>query len=338
MRSNEFLAFSEAHMYKRHNRSVPLEDGRLTTWVAHLLDAIDQVFRYADQHKVLDIIFGGDLFEEKNRIPQDLYNLVWEYFEEKADYFSITFNTGNHDIYARNRDSSLRPFSTIVSVVTEPEDIIINKNLIVTVIPYGMATPETVSTADINRKEEESGIDRKLVLFLHEDILGLEYSNRFKSQSGLMRQLLSGWDVVFNGHIHKAQTIGNIINMGSMVRHDFGEQDKKYFYHYKDGLVKHIEIECPEFITVGGLTKRVRREIGGDNYNFYRIDISAEELSDPIFQKYNVVPNVVKTRSRDKRITEDMTMEEEITRYVELSETDLDKEKLIRIGKEIAGC
>ena len=75
----EFLAFSDIHFDKNHNKS-SVSLGGLTTWMECQEDIIDQIVDYAQVNKIQNIFFGGDLFEKKNYLPQDLYNFVWDIF------------------------------------------------------------------------------------------------------------------------------------------------------------------------------------------------------------------------------------------------------------------
>ena len=319
----KFLVFSDLHMYKNPSKSYTLENG-MSSWVAHQLDVVDQVFNYTIKNDITHIFFNGDTFEQKNYIPQDLYNQTWGWFEHwKRKGFNIVFNTGNHDFHSKV-SSSLKPFSSICTVVTEPRDFEFGDTLI-RVLPFGQVS------GNLKRPDAKT-----CILFTHEDISGLKYGkHEYVSSSKYKKQLFGDWDLVFNGHIHKAQKLGNIINCGSCMRQDFGETDRKYFYHYEDGEVKDIEIQCPEFILIDGFSKRIRGKIEKDNYNFYRIDIGSEELSDPIFKQYNVFPNVVKTKKKRERLVKQESIEEEIEKYIEITETELDVNKLKVIGKEL---
>lgn len=320
----EFLAFSEMHFDLGHNKSCKLQNN-MTSWANIQTNIIDQIYNYSISNNIKHIFHGGDLFGKKNYIPQNLYNLAWNKFKELSEDFTIYLNTGNHDFHS-SVSSSLRPFSAICNVITEPTDIHFSNSELIRIIPYGMIDKNLGTSIPYSKK----------ILFTHEDIADLKMGpNDYVSGSRYKRQIFSDWDYVFNGHIHKAQVIGNIINMGGCMRHNFGEMDKKYFYHYKDGKVDQIEIKCPEFITTPGFSPKIRQIIEKDNYNFYRINISSEELSDPLFNKYNVFPNIIKSKKKKKRLKSDMTEKEEVLKYIEIVDSNLDKNKILEFIKEL---
>jgi DNA repair exonuclease SbcCD nuclease subunit len=326
----EFIAFSDLHMYKNHSKSYIIENG-MTSWMHAQFKVLNQIFDYGYKYKIKDIIFGGDLFEQKNYIPQDLYNTTWNYFKYRTNLkpddfqFDMIFNTGNHDFHSKV-SSSLNPFSDIVKVITEPTDLVWEETLI-RFIPYGMTN---------NKLTPPDGPWNNHILFTHEDIAGLTYgSTGYVSGAPLKQQIFGDWDYIFNGHIHTAQRSGKVLNMGSVMNHDFGHTTKKYFYHFKKGEIKKIEIKCPEFIILEGFSKKIREKLEEDNYNFYRIDVEPEALTDPIFKKYNIFSNIIKRKKKEFRFKKIETMEAEINKYIELSNTDLDKNKLEEIGKEL---
>jgi len=317
----QFIAFSDIHFDKNHNKST-VSVGGYTTWMENQEDIIDQIVDYAKEHKVENIFFGGDLFEKKNYLPQDLYNFVWDIFAEHAVYGNLIFhlNTGNHDYHSKV-SSSLKPFSKIVNVYNKPEDVFLHDG-VVRMLPHGMV-------------DKNLGIPPRIdetVVFTHEDIADLVYGpTDYKSGSRYKPEIFGDWSYVFNGHIHTPQRLKNIVNMGSCMRQNFSETEDKFFYHYKDGLVKPISIKCPEFVTLSGFSEKIRTVMEKDTYNFYRIDIASEELIDPIFKQFNIFPNIVKFSNKKKRIETDMSEEEELIKYMEIVESNLDPNKLLKL-------
>ena len=320
----EFIAFSDIHFDKNINKSYTLPNG-ISSWTKCQLDIVSQIFSYAAENNVLKVFHGGDLFDIKNRIPQDLYNSVWSTFRNLSnDGFEIYFNTGNHDFHSEI-SSSLKPFSDIVTVVTEPTDVVFNTTLI-RIIPYSKIA-DNIGVPD--------GF-KHTVLFIHEDINGLEYlGSEYNKYKKYDKQIFKDWDVVFNGHIHKSQELGNIINMGSCMRKAFGETHHTYFYHYNNGSVSKIECKSPNFIIAPGFSSKILSTIEKDDYNFYRIDIEPNELSNPIFKKYNVFPNIIRATKKKNRIQGSMSVTDEISEYISIADTELDKEKLEEIGAQL---
>lgn len=326
----EFIIFSDIHFYQNANKSKILNNGSYS-WFQQQLDIVEyDIFGYARENHIDTVFFGGDLFEDKNRISQNIYNDVWDLFERLSKEFRIILNIGNHDIYNIKFESSLKPFSSIVEVISYPKDFEIG-NSFIRIIPFGLVNGDSLKLP--SKKYD------KLMLLTHEDISGLKwssYNKAFLNSAPLKREIFGDWDIVFNGHIHYPQDLKNIVNIGSCMRHDFGEaDDKKRFIHYKDGNIKSIEIMCPNFYTFDGLNDKIKRVILEDDFNFYKINADSSVLCDEIFQKFNVFVGIVRNEEREVRLQDVEDDNAIIHKYIDLSETSLNKDKLFNVGKEL---
>jgi len=175
------------------------------------------------------------------------------------------------------------------------------------------------------------------VLFIHEDVRGAEYGNiGTVSKVELSVEVFKDWDIVFNGHIHKPQTYDNIVMIGSPIITDWGEAgEEKRFLHFKDGEIHSIAINCPKFITLPGLSERIKKSLMQNSRDFFRVEISSEELSDPIFKRYNIFPYITKTSKRELRLKDNDSIEDDIDQYLSITKTKLDKEIIKSVGLEI---
>jgi len=70
-----FIVFSDIHFYKNPSKSY-ITDWGYSSWLIEQLRIVDQILDFAKEYNIQYVIHNGDLFEEKNRIPQDLYNTV----------------------------------------------------------------------------------------------------------------------------------------------------------------------------------------------------------------------------------------------------------------------
>lgn len=320
----EFIVFSDPHFYKNIKKSYMRPDG-LTSWLYEQIRVVESIFKYAIKNDVEMVICNGDLFEEKNRLPQDLYNIVWELFNKYSDQLTIILNSGNHDLF-RDEDSSLKPFSNIINVISKPTVITVG-DVTLHLLPYGKAVDYSAS----NKGTEYSKVN---IAFTHEIIDGLA-PEKIGGVS-ISPKDLDQYDIVFNGHIHKAEKYKNIYNVGSTQQHTWNEAEQtKGFIHYKDGI-NFVELESHKFIHCEHLTETLENNIESDNENFYRIEIGAEELSNHIFDKFNVEPYITKRKKKIIRMTEELSLQEEIENYVQSQKTSLDKDQLINVGLKLA--
>jgi len=310
------IIFSDAHYYNNPSKSYITGDG-ISSWLLRQIEVTHEIFSYARRNNVETIIHNGDLFEEKNNINIKIYNTVWQLYNSFSKNFEVILNTGNHDKLTK-LDSSLRPFSKIARVITEPTNI---DNI--RIIPNSMI-------------QDNLSHDNQNILFIHEDIAGLVYgSSQYKSGSKLKPAIFGDWDIVFDGDIHKPQQLGNITVIGSPMIQDWGEAHEiKRFIHFKDNKIISVPIESgPRFYEREELNDKVREEVEEDTKNYYRINISSAELSDSIFKKFNVSPFISKTRKREVRLKQ--TTKIPLKEYIRLKKPKLDLEKLLKIGEEL---
>jgi len=322
-----FIVFSDIHFYKNPSKSY-ITDWGYSSWLIEQLRIVDQILDFAKEYNIQYVIHNGDLFEEKNRIPQDLYNTVWMQFKNYSKDFKIILNTGNHDRILKREYSSLQPFSDICTVVDKPTDYIID-DIFMRIIPYGMLD------GNLGLPKEKY---KSYLLFTHEDIAGLKHGSMdYTSSSPYKHQIFGDWTYVFNGHIHKPQELVNIINIGSPMIQDWGEKDEqKRFIYYEDDHITPVSIECPQFYEIDKLNDGIKERIENDNRNFYRISISPEQLGDDIFKRFNAQPNIIKKEVRKIRFRDERS--DELEQYMEIMGVpeNLDRNYLLKIGRKIS--
>jgi DNA repair exonuclease SbcCD nuclease subunit len=304
------VIFSDTHFVSQH--------------LDEQIKVVSSIFRFAKEHRADAVIHDGDVFEAKNRIDVALYNAVWSLFHDftVSNYTQLVLNTGNHDIISLSRESSLKPFSTAVSYLVTYPIVNVYGKFAVTIVPYGMDYNHIFNTP----------VD---IFFTHE-LIDVFTPENYKGNT-LKAKNLSHFPLVMNGHIHKPAQYENIYNIGSTTITDFGEEgeQKRFLYVDEDYTVHYIPIDCPQYITIDGLSDKLLEKLEKNNRDQFRINISPELLSHPIFKKANVKPNVVKMTRSETRLSHTTTVEEEMKVYVEQSKTSLNKEKLLEVGNRL---
>jgi DNA repair exonuclease SbcCD nuclease subunit len=326
---DNFIIFSDPH-YQKNIAKSKLTNSGLTSWLSTQLQITEEIFNYARENKVKTIIVNGDIFHDKTRISVDVYNLVWDLYKKLSTEFDIIFNTGNHDIYTLNKESALKPFSDIVTVITEPTNFKSEK-VYLRIIPFGQV--------ENNLGLEESSDKYTNILLTHEDISGLIYGDdQFESSTPLKYQIFGDWDIVFNGHIHDPQVLNNIHNIGAPMYHNWGESKrKKGFYHYNNNDLRFIYTNCPQFIEYDSI-EEFRNNITDDslNDNFHRIKVFPSEAGNEIFKDYNIVPQICKSEKREIKLKDNMSNEDELKEYINIvDDKGLDKNKLLETGMKL---
>ena len=328
-----FIIFSDSHFLKHENMSIHLDDGNLTSWVKLQLYLVAYIFSYATKHNVKTIIHNGDLFEQKDRIPQDLYNKVWSFLREISKGFDLILNIGNHDftlIYDRFEGSGLMPFSSFAYIPSCVKEMTHNRTFM-RIIPYGLATETTIT------KPNKKSIDN-YILILHEEIPGIAFgdSGYRSKRKDISISKLKEWNVVLNGHIHKPQQIHNIYCIGSVIPVDWGESsDQKRFIHYQNGSIISIELPHQKYIRLEGDLENAKQIIGNDTINYYRIKTTLDKINDDIFKRFNVSYDLIKEEQQKVRIKKDLTILDEAILYSKENNKDLNEDQLIHVAKDL---
>lgn len=227
----KYIVFSDAQYYNNPSKSFITENG-ISSWLQYQLNITEEIFQTAIKEKVDFVLHNGDLFEEKSRINIQLYNRVWELYNKYSDKIKIILNTGNHDLYNVTGESSLKPFSEKIQVISEPTEI--RKDM--WVYPYGC------------RNFPKSNKD--ITLFIHDEV---DAFCKFPVENSIKLKDLSSYDIVFCGHIHEPLDIGNAYSVGSIMINDFGEDRKFRRFLLVDNEVTYsIPINCPNFYDLGG--------------------------------------------------------------------------------------
>lgn len=322
----KLLIFSDAQYTLNLNKSEVLPNG-LTSWLNEQITITKDIFSCAYEKKVDKVIFNGDLFEDRSRISSLLYNVIWSSYYRSPFCGLFIFNVGNHDIYSHNTDLSLAPFSSLGQVINKPFDFE-KENTLIRILPYGFLNEQTCQISSTEHKYR--------LLFTHEIISNLELDNNFTLKNSFDASLLKDWTYVFNGHIHKPQEYMNIINIGSIMPNDWGEEgDQKRFLIYENGIIESIDIDHPRFLTLEDPSKEKLDKISKDNRNYYRLSCKSDDLTHKAFLNFNVSIKEIKSERRKLRLKKTDTINDELIEYLNLNNTDLGKDKLFLVGMEL---
>ena len=319
------VIFGDLHAGWNQKRSYIKPSG-LTSWLENQLDILNQIGDFCSYNNVEYIISNGDLFDNKSLIDLVTFNVIYQKMVELSHSYKMIFNVGNHELLKVSGLSSLDSFGSFAVICKLP--VFLEDKLVI--VPYGMIE-------EVN-KEVSNIVKTDRILVCHEDINILAYGNNdSKSTARIACDNFYGWKNVINSHIHKPQTVNNIINIGSPSPVSWGESDEiKSFVFIDNDIIRRVKIKHPEFKTFSTLSDKTREIAESDNYNFYRFSIEKEQIVDPIFKKFNVFPKLHKALAKLERISSSKDLFSDIEEYIEIiGETNLEKEFLLSIAKEI---
>jgi DNA repair exonuclease SbcCD nuclease subunit len=345
---NKVLIFSDIHIHPHKRRNERLED---------CLSVLQWVFDQAKSNGVKSILFGGDLFHDRQKIDVYTYQRTFEVLKKNlsTNDFELYVLLGNHDMWF-NEDTSI---SSVTPLGSLPNMYIIDKPTRMTIagaswdfIPF---THDPILA--MNNLSKQAGNMEYCLGHLAIDgavLHGSSISDVAIEHDGEMvkvsTNLFKDYKKVFLGHYHSEQILKpNVEYVGSPLQLSFGEafQEKHIVlldcvsgdqsYIKNDFSPIHLVLR-PDEVSSHDLDK-----------NFVRVvvdDISATDLLD-------MRKDIAKDKTlgsleirQQKRKVDDKVIEEAkniilreddmIQQYVDAVGYDgLDREKLIKVGKMI---
>jgi DNA repair exonuclease SbcCD nuclease subunit len=351
------LIFSDIHIHP-HKKSVErLED---------CIKVLDWVFECSKSRKIDNIIFLGDLFHDRQKIDVLTYQKTFEVLEKHLlnGNINLFLLLGNHDLWHNQKwdVSSVNPLRNLpgVTVINEPSVKVIGDNLF-GFLPYTHNPIEDLKKIEKEWQEKcnENKIDPPKVLGAHIAVDGAVWNVKYGTTAEVAIEhdgdmvkvgpnIFKEWDKVFLGHYHAEQKLSNIVEyVGSPLQLSFGEafQDKHIIIYDMD------KNKC-EYINNDFSPKHyIINEEELDNYNlegnFIRLevqDISASGMSDMrknLLDNKKVATMEIKQsiKKEDHLILDAKSIlfkeDEMIEKYVEQANIELEKDRLIKIGKSI---
>lgn len=346
---NKVLLFSDLHIHKHKKSQDRLED---------CLKALDWVFEIAKSKNIKNILFGGDLFHDREIIDVFTYQRTFETLNNnlKDSNINIYLLLGNHDLWFNEKTeiSSVVPLSSIkgVRIVSKPERLkILNSNW--DFIPFTNNPIETLKQLDNLEGDKEYALGHIAVdgAILH----GSHYSEVSVEHEGDMvsisPELFKSYKHTFLGHYHAEQKLNEKLEyIGSPLELSFGEafQEKhliildldsnKKEYIVNDFSPKHLIInscDIKKYNLKNNFVKvKVDEEIGSIEMISLKKEI--QENNSP----YTLEIKKIKKKIEEHVITDAKSIllkgDEMLEKYVDqIGTNNLLKDKLISVGKKI---
>ena len=186
----------------------------------------------ADENNVNMIINLGDTFDVNTVTSYDI-TTASEFFK-CFKYINVPHLVlvGNHEMV--NQDfNAIKLLGNITNITVISEPCTINSSICSILYPDASmietnSTDDSVSLAFLpycNYKDILEFPDGDF-LFSHQDIQGSSIRGNIVLPDGIDKNILKEkYKLVFNGHIHKASIMDNVINVGSVTTHSFADDN-----------------------------------------------------------------------------------------------------------------
>ena len=344
---SEVLIFSDLHSYCHKRKNERLED---------CLKIIDWVFDVAEERGIKNILFGGDLYHDRQKIEVYTYQRTFETLEKrlKSKKFQIYLLLGNHDLWWNDKTSisSVIPLSSLpgIKIIANPERINIEGSNW-DFIPFTLNPVDALEQLKKLPGNAEYALGHIAIdsAVLH----GTQYSDVSVEHDGDMVivgvSLFSHYKHTFLGHYHAEQRVNDTVEyIGSPLQLSFGEAFQEKHIIAFDGKTGKKDYIINKFSPVHLVLKEEDLEKHDLKNNFVKIkvDISATDL---ISLRKKLLDNndlgSLEIKQEKKHIEEHVIKdakailykdEEMITKWVDevgTGKNNLNREKLIKIGR-----
>ena len=346
--SDEVLIFSDLHVHPHKRRNERLED---------CLKALDWVFDVAEQRGITNILFGGDLYHDRQKIEVFTYQRTFETLEKRLRHnkFELYLLLGNHDLWYNDKTSvsSVIPLSALpgVRIISQPERLnIAGSNW--DFIPFTLNPLITLEELKKKPGKPEYALGHIAIdgAILH----GTQHSDVAVEHDGDMvsisASLFDHYKHTFLGHYHAEQRVTPKVEyVGSPLELSFGEAfQKKHIiaFNGRTGNRSYIQNGFSPKHLVIGLKDRAKYDLEG---NFVRIKVDDIGATDLIAMRKEMMESnklgSLEIKQQKKLIEEHVIQDakailykgdEMLAKYVDEVGTDkLDRDELLRIGRKI---
>ncbi|AOZ62028.1 nuclease SbcCD D subunit [Bacillus phage QCM8] len=335
----KFISFFDFHLHNFEDFAKPVtynffgKEMELTDRLVAQIETINRIFALADENDA-DILFGGDFFHARNRIPTLIFNLGFDVIYEnmmKYPHINMYMIVGNHD----QKDNSPFPEHSLRTFRTIPRVHILDDFYPVDLgscVLYPASYTDDVAylkTRIMEFAQEAEAETKPTILLGHLGVDGSEtgrYSHRLEGAFQLGDLYPHVFTYVALGHYHKRQFLGGTDNMfygGNTIQESYSDegQDKGVFLIdvANIGKPQFIPIANKQFITLDHIPENAQELI--DN-NYVRFVIPQDlATSVEVFKSEtdNIRVEVKKVYKAESRIdiADDATDHEIVKAYAE---------------------
>lgn len=325
----------------------------------HFLDFFEKFysgtfFPTLDAEKIQNVLILGDTFDRRKYVNfYSLQRAKKMFFDPLAERgIKVHMLVGNHDTYYRNTNDVNSPELLVqdyqnINVISVPQVIEIDKTKIL-MMPWICAENQEMSLDLLKNAPAE-------ICMGHFEIEGFAMYRGMKSEEGLSRDVFNRFDLTFSGHYHHKSSSGGIHYLGNpyeLTWQDFA--DSRGFHTLDLNTRNLVFVKNPNTI----FNRIVYDDKTTDIKTFNSMDLTSfkntyvkvvvvNKTNPYVFDMF--VNRLYDTGVLDLTIAEDFSESEEVEEEVDQAEdtvtilnkyignltTDLDKDKLKNIMKEL---
>jgi DNA repair exonuclease SbcCD nuclease subunit len=237
------IVFSDLHLHERKEFDRVDDLTGLNTRLVEGIEIVKQIIDILNAHpEIRYIYFLGDPFELKDKVPNHIL-IEFQNLMDKIEQTGakLTAVLGNHDF-------NLPKYPTIK---------LFDLHLVIDTQTYTRDDGVKLGFIPFKRNLEDFIIDLKKVndqnpdiVFFHQELPGVSYETGKKIGGIFPQTLFNSNSLYISGHIHKHQTVGKALYVGSPYQTKFSDEGQTRFIWLLNGKTKKyapIKLHYPEF-------------------------------------------------------------------------------------------
>ena len=318
----------------------------------HLHDYFEMFYRdiffpSLEEHKIDTIIHMGDIFDSRKAI--DLQSLEWSkkvVFEPLKKY-KVHALIGNHDCYYKNTNHVNSPELLLkdypnIKTYSKAAEISLDK-LKILLLPW-------INSENFEETENLIKKTKAKVAMGHLEVNGFKATRGHMMESGMDVKIFSKFEKVYSGHFHTRSDDGQIFYLGNPYEMFWNDvNDPRGFHLFDTKTLEHTPINNPyklfyniyyedtnyKLFNVTEYENKIVKVIVRKKSKSKDFEKFIDKLYSIGVQDLKIIENFDIHESEDFEIEEEENTLSILSRYIEESEIELDKNIVKGIFKDL---
>ena len=318
----------------------------------HLHDYFEMFYRdiffpSLEEHKIDTIIHMGDIFDSRKAI--DLQSLEWSkkvVFEPLKKY-KVHALIGNHDCYYKNTNHVNSPELLLkdypnIKTYSKAAEISLDK-LKILLLPW-------INSENYEETEKLIKKSKAKVAMGHLEVNGFKATRGHMMESGMDVKIFSKFEKVYSGHFHTRSDDGQIFYLGNPYEMFWNDvNDPRGFHLFDTKTLEHTPINNPyklfyniyyedtnyKLFNVTEYENKIVKVIVRKKSKSKDFEKFIDKLYSIGVQDLKIIENFDIHESEDFEIEEEENTLSILSRYIEESEIELDKNIVKGIFKDL---
>ena len=307
----------------------------------------DVFFPSLEEHKIDTVIHMGDIFDSRKAI--DLQSLEWakRVVLDPLKKYKVYLTIGNHDCYYKNTNHVNSPELLLkdypnIKTYSKASEISLDK-LKILLLPW-------INSENFEETENLIKKTKAKVAMGHLEVNGFKATRGHMMESGMDVKIFSKFEKVYSGHFHTRSDDGQIFYLGNPYEMFWNDvNDPRGFHLFDTKTLEHTPINNPyklfyniyyedtnyKLFNVTEYENKIVKVIVRKKSKSKDFEKFIDKLYSIGVQDLKIIENFDIHESEDFEIEEEENTLSILSRYIEESEIELDKNIVKGIFKDL---